>query len=402
LRSYNQFTRKAHSSSQTRSRTMGDSRQVFLARIFGTPLARYTTALASVLIALGIRGAFSSLLGDYAPFVTLFPAVAIAAWFCRIGASTLSIAVALMGVRFWFIEPVHSLSIPDTPQLAGILAFLLGSAVLVATGEVNRRNNVALKGVQEELETRVEQRTAELDQANENLRDLTARLLHFQDEERRRIARELHDSVGQTLAALSMNLSSVSADIQRLRKTAAAVEDSEALVKDMTAGIRTISYLLHPPLLDETGLAAALRWYVDGLTSRGELRIDLEVPGDFGRLAKDSETAIFRVVQECLTNVHRHSGSPVARICLSRSAGEVHLEVRDQGKGMPPEKLSELASTGAPGVGIRGMRERIHQLGGRLEVNSAGCGKGTTVLVTLPIANVPAVATADEDLAAAG
>jgi signal transduction histidine kinase len=381
---------------------MGNSRHLFLARASGSPAVRYTTALASVLIALAVRAAFSSLLDAYAPFVTLFPAVAIAAWFCGIGASILTVAVALMGARFWFIEPIHSLSIPATPQLASMLVFLLASAVIVAIGEVNRRNNEALKEAQEELETRVEQRTAELDKANENLRDLTARLLHFQDEERRRLARELHDSVGQTLAALSMNLSSVNADIQRLAKTSAAIEDSEALVKEMSTGIRTISYLLHPPLLDETGLAAALRWYVDGLTTRGELKIDLEVPGDFGRLAKDLETAIFRVVQECLTNVHRHSGSPVAKIRLSRSADEVQLEVRDKGKGMPPEKLAEMASTGAPGVGIRGMRERIHQLGGRLEVSSAGCGKGTVVLVTLPITNLAsAMAVPSPDLAAA-
>jgi signal transduction histidine kinase len=199
-----------------------------------------------------------------------------------------------------------------------------------------------------------------------------------------------------------MNLSSVGADIQRLTKTAAAVEDSEALVKDMTTGIRTISYLLHPPLLDEAGLTSALRWYVEGLAARSEIRVDLEVPNNFDRLPKDLETAIFRVVQECLTNVHRHSGSPVAKIRLSRSADDVQLEVRDKGKGIPPEKLSEMASTGAPGVGIRGMRERIHQLGGSLEINSAGSGKGTVVLVTLPVAKVaPPVHEPNEDEAAA-
>jgi signal transduction histidine kinase len=128
----------------------------------------------------------------------------------------------------------------------------------------------------------------------------------------------------------------------------------------------------------------------------------LEVPDNFGRLPKDLETAIFRVVQECLTNVHRHSGSPVAKIHLSRSADDVQLEVRDEGKGILPEKLSEMASTGVPGVGIRGMRERIHQLGGRLEISSAGSGKGTVVLVTLPVASVaPPVERPNEDEAAA-
>ena len=127
------------------------------------------------------------------------------------------------------------------------------------------------------------------------------------------------------------------------KRTTAAVEDSEALVKEMTTGIRTISYLLHPPLLDEAGLTSALRWYVEGLAARSEIRVDLEMLGNFDRLPKDLETAIFRVVQECLTNVHHHSGCPVAKLRLSRSADDVQLEVRDQGKGIPPEKLSEMA-----------------------------------------------------------
>ena len=197
-------------------------------------------------------------------------------------------------------------------------------------------------------------------------------------------------------------LSAVGADIQRLTKMAAAVADSETLVNDMTTDIRTISYLLHPPLLDEAGLASALRWYVEGLTTRSEMRVDLEVPDDFDRLPRDLETAIFRVVQECLTNVHRHSGSPVAKIRLSRSANDVQLEVRDKGKGIAPEKLSEMAAKGAPSVGIRGMRERIHQLGGSLEISSDGNGKGTIVEVKLPVANVaPSVSAANEDDAAA-
>jgi signal transduction histidine kinase len=349
-----------------------------------------------------VRGALNPFAGNYVPFITLFPAVIFAAWFCGIGPSILSVVVALLGARFLFVQPAHSFSVPDTPQSVGIIAFLLASALIVAMGEVSRRNNKVFRETQKELETSVEQRTAELDKANQGLRDLTARLLHFQDEERRRMARELHDSVGQTLAALSMNLSAVAGDIQRLTKTAAAVADSETLVKDMTSNIRTISYLLHPPLLDEAGLASALRWYVEGLRTRSEVRVDLEVPDDFDRLPRDLETAIFRVVQECLTNVHRHSGSPVAKIRLGRSAGDVQLEVRDKGKGIPPEKLSEMASSGTPGVGIRGMRERIHQLGGSLEISSDGYGMGTIVAVKLPVANIaPPVSAPDEDDAAA-
>ena len=192
---------------------MGTTSHGSFTRIFENTLARYTTALAVTLVALLVRGALNPFVDDYAVFITLFPAVIFAAWFCGIGPSILSVVVALLGARFWFVQPVHSLSLPDTPQLVGILAFLLASSVIVAVGEINRRNNEVIRGAQEELETRVEQRRAELDKANQNLRDLTSRLLHFQDEERRRIARELHDSVGQTLAALSMNLSSVAADI---------------------------------------------------------------------------------------------------------------------------------------------------------------------------------------------
>ena len=174
------------------------------------------------------------------------------------------------------------------------------------------------------------------------------------------------------------------ADIRRLTKTAAAVEDSEALVKEMTTGIRTISYLLHPPLLDEAGLSAALQWYVEGLTARSEIRVDLEVPDTFDRLPRDLETAIFRVVQECLTNIHRHSGSPTAKIRLRHRDNEVFAEIADKGKGIPPEKREKIALNGTPGVGIRGMRERLRQLGGALEITSNGAG--TILTARLPVA----------------
>jgi signal transduction histidine kinase len=367
---------------------MGFIARPFLDRMLLNPVGRYAIALAAILAALLARGLLSPFLGDYAPYITLFPAVVFAACYCGLGPSMLSVVVGLLGVRFWFVSPLRSFSVPDTPQLVGALAFVVASVVIAAFGAANRRHNERLRGAREELETCVAQRTIELDKANQSLRDLTARLLQFQDEERRRIARELHDSVGQTLAALSMNLSSVGADIQRLSKAAGAVADSEALVKGMTTDIRTISYLLHPPLLDESGLACALRWYVEGLTERSEIKVDLEVPEDFDRLPQDLETAIFRVVQECLTNVHRHSGSSVAKIRLSRSANHVQVEVRDEGKGILAEKLSEMASAGAVGVGIRGMRERIHQLGGSLEIVSDGRDKGTTVVARLPVANL--------------
>jgi signal transduction histidine kinase len=267
-----------------------------------------------------------------------------------------------------------------------MIAFALGAAAIVAIGDFVRRDSVALHQSQSDLEEKVQQRTAELNDANHNLGELSARLLHLQDEERRRIARELHDSVGQTLAALSMNLAAVGADIEKLAKTASVITDSAALVNDMSTDIRTISYLLHPPLLDEAGLSSALTWYVRGFAERSKIDIDLQIPEGFGRLSRDLETAIFRVVQECLTNIHRHSGSAVARIVIAHSDGHVRVEVEDKGKGISSQKRSEITSspTGTPGVGIRGMRERLRQLGGALDIRSDGEGKGTIVTARLP------------------
>ncbi|MCU1241015.1 MAG: hypothetical protein JWO71_1741 [Candidatus Acidoferrum typicum] len=356
------------------------------ARISSNAAARYSVALCAVIVALAARCALNPLLGDYLPYVTLYPAVAFAAWCCGIGPSALVTLLGIVGTRYLLISPKYSLSLPYAPQGAGMVAFALGAAAIVAIGDFVRRDSAALHRAQSDLEEKVQQRTAELNDANHNLGELSARLLHLQDEERRRIARELHDSVGQTLAALSMNLAAVGADIEKLAKTASIITDSTALVNDMSADIRTISYLLHPPLLDEAGLSSALTWYVRGFAERSKIDIDLQIPQDFGRLSRDLETAIFRVVQECLTNIHRHSGSTVARIVIAHSDGHVHVEVEDKGKGIPQQKRSEIisSSTGTPGVGIRGMRERLRQLGGALDIHSDGEGKGTIVTARLP------------------
>jgi PAS domain S-box-containing protein len=220
-------------------------------------------------------------------------------------------------------------------------------------------------------------------QAEESLRLLSGRLLHLQDQERRRIARELHDSAGQLLAALGMNLSLVGAENGNIAPRAAnALQESIGLVQELSRELRTISHLLHPPLLDEVGLASGLRSYLEGFTERSKISVALELPEDLGRLPQDLETAIFRIVQECLTNIHRHSESPVARIRISRSESQVSLEVEDRGKGIPLEKREAMDSGGTPGVGIRGMRERLRQLGGTLEINSNG--GGTVVVARLP------------------
>jgi signal transduction histidine kinase len=292
---------------------------------------------------------------------------------------------------YWPI-PKHSLPIPNLAQLIGAVAFLFTSSVIIALGETHRRDNERLRNGQGELENRVQERTAELDTANRKLRRLTTRLLELQDEERRRIARELHDSVGQMLAALSMNLSGVRADIDRLTKATATLTDSEDLVQEMCKEVRTISHLLHPPLLDEAGLSSALGWYADGFAQRSKIAVDVDCPDDFGRVPREMETAVFRLVQECLTNIHRHSGSATAKIRLHRSKHEVVIEVEDKGKGIPAEKMDRMTSAGTPGVGITGMKERVRQLGGTLEINSDSTG--TRIVARLPISET----SSNEDL----
>jgi signal transduction histidine kinase len=344
----------------------------------------YAVALLTTAVALLIRLGLNPFLGDYVPYITLFPAVAFCAWYCGVGPSILSVVVALIGAQYWFIPRTHSLRIVGMAQVIGILLFLSLSSVLMAMGEARRRREEVLWKAQRELGEAVQERTVELDRTNQNLRELSARLMQLQDDERRRIARELHDSVGQMLAALGMNLAAVGTDIERLTKTANAVNDSAALVQELSREVRTISHLLHPPLLDEAGLASALHWYVEGFAERSKIKVDLEIPADFERLGRESETAIFRTVQECLTNIHRHSESSTARIRIAASDGHVSVEVEDRGKGIPPEKQFELASTGTPGVGIRGMRERLRQLGGSLDIHSNG--KGTLIVARLPVA----------------
>jgi len=220
--------------------------------------------------------------------------------------------------------------------------------------------------------------------AEESLRSLSAQLLHVQDQERRHFARELHDSAGQLLAALGMNLSLAESEMGSTAPHATkAIRESIDMVQQLSRELRTISHLLHPPLLDEVGLESALRSYLDGFRERSKIGVDLEIVDDLGRLQQELETAIFRIVQECLTNIHRHSGSSYARIRVRRSDGEIRLEVQDGGKGIPPDKREAMDKGGTPGVGIRGMRERVRQLGGALEISSNG--QGTLVVARLPV-----------------
>ena len=349
---------------------------------------RYSVAFIATGLALLTRWASSFLIGEYLPYVGLFLAVAFLSWFCGVGPSILAVVLGLIATRYWFIPPTHSLSIPDPQRLVDMVEFAIAALIIVAIAELVRRNHAALYRAQVNLEDLIQQRTAELNFANQNLGELSARLMHLQDEERRRIARELHDSVGQTLAALSMNLATVRAEIERLKQTANTVADSAALVEDMSKDIRTISYLLHPPLLDEAGLCSALTWYIQGFSERSKIKVDLDIPSDFGRLSRELETAIFRVVQECLTNIHRHSGSPTAKVRITHDDAHARILVEDKGKGIPAEKRAQIASSGTPGVGVRGMRERLRQLGGDMDIHSEA-GKGTKITVHLPTQSAP-------------
>ncbi len=249
-----------------------------------------------------------------------------------------------------------------------------------------RESNQSLSEARDHLEKRIQERTAELKTVNQDLRELSGRLLKVQDDERRRLARELHDSVGQILAALSMNIGVVQAQSHKLDALGArAISENGHLVQQAATEIRTLSHLLHPPLLEIAGLASTLRWYVDGFSERSKIKVDVEIPASFARLPNDTELAIFRIVQECLTNIHRHSESDTAAIRIRQEAGRLVVEVQDRGRGIPNEKQVELTASGRSGIGFGGMRERVRQLGGTLEINSDG--DGTLVRATLRLDN---------------
>jgi PAS domain S-box-containing protein len=218
--------------------------------------------------------------------------------------------------------------------------------------------------------------------AEESLRQLSTHLLRAQDDERRRIARELHDSIGQELAALDLNLGWIKQSVDDIDpRTRGVLAESLELVKRCSQEIRDFSYLLHPPLLDEYGLASAVRWYAEGFARRTGIQVALDLPDDLRRLPLDVETALFRIVQECLTNVHRHAGSSTVRIRIAQESNRLCLEVADKGHGMPLSGPNGNAFR--PGVGVSGMQERMREQGGTLEIESNS--RGTTVRASLSV-----------------
>jgi signal transduction histidine kinase len=235
---------------------------------------------------------------------------------------------------------------------------------------------------------------AQRERAEESSRRLSVRVLQLQDEERRKFSRELHDSLGQLLALAKMHMSVL---LEKNPHDELLKEIDELLTQSVTE-TRTISHLLHPPLLDEVGLASAARWYVEGFAKRSGVELTTDIPDEPGRLPRPSELVLFRVLQESLTNIHRHSKSLRAEVSLQSSPTTVILQVRDYGKGMPREMLTNFLATGTNvGVGLAGMRERVREQGGRFDIQSDKTG--TTITVTMPIV-VPKV-TGDELASAA-
>lgn len=231
----------------------------------------------------------------------------------------------------------------------------------------------------------------EVKNAEASLRGLTGKLLRLQDEERRRISRELHDATAQNLLGATLGIGQALRLDARLKRTArAALEESRALIEQSQREIRTVSYLLHPPMLDEAGLRAALRWLCDGFSKRTDISVDLQISPEIGRLPEEVEAALFRIAQEALANVHRHSASATARVSLSldtppEAGSTAVLSIEDDGRGMPLGVVEAVVSGNLQnlGIGLTGMRDRLHQLGGQLKIHSSG--QGATVSVAVPL-----------------
>ncbi len=229
-----------------------------------------------------------------------------------------------------------------------------------------------------QLESIILERTAEL-------QNLSQRLLRVQDEERRKLARDLHDSTGQTLAALKISVSFLQDKCKQDSSTLGLMSEVVALADQAAEEIRTTSYLLHPPLLDEVGFSCAAEWYVEGFAKRSGINVTLDLAAYGERLPMTTEIALFRVLQESLTNVHRHSKATQASVRFQRESETAILEIRDFGRGIPVERLVRLREASAEtGVGLAGMRERLNELNGKIEIGSDGHGTTIRAIVPLP------------------
>ncbi len=279
--------------------------------------------------------------------------------------------------------PLGNVSLLERPLRPATLVSAVRAALLARQRQFEIRDHLrereaaeqALRRAHDVLETQVEQRTAAL-------RVLSARLMRVQDEERRRIARELHDSLGQYLAAAKINLDVLATE---KKNGAAHLREAQTLIERAITDTRTLSHLLHPPLLDEAGFGTAAKWFVEGFGSRSKIATFLDIPSNLQRLPSEIEIALFRILQESLTNVHRHSGTKKVEVRLFLDESSVTLMVEDHGKGIPKNVLDRFAESGTNvGVGLAGMRERAKELGGTLEVVSPKKGARLTVKIPIP------------------
>lgn len=380
---------------------------------------RYTIALAAGAAAILLRWLLDPLLGHVAFYVTVYIAVAYCAVVCGYVPAALSGLIGFLGIFYWFMDPRHSFAVIHTSEIHATIGFFLVSAVLIALGGANRNKQLRLnetidaltreaherqraeedlRKAHDDLEVRVLQRTEELSkalerlqseisvrqQAESDLRQLSTRLMTLQDEERRRIARDLHDTVGQTLAAVKMSIALIRQVKGSPPKLLPLIDDLNALADEALQEVRTTSYLLHPPLLDEAGIAPAARWFVEGFARRSGLQIECDIPQHMDRPSRDGELVLFRILQESLTNVHRHSQASAATVRLTRTGHDIEIEVRDNGKGIPEAYLRRIDSSAVQtGVGITGMRERVLKLGGLFQIQALN--PGTVVRAALPL-----------------
>jgi signal transduction histidine kinase len=305
-------------------------------------------------------------------------------------------------VRVWPQATLLGEVEPRLPKLAllmgSVIGMLLASTLILAWAAHVRSQQ--LSHARDTLELRVQERTSELKSANsalktevcertraeQSLQELSGRLLQLRDEEQRRIAREIHDGTVQTLGALEIDLEKAlrhvpGGDSQKVQKL---LTNSCGVIEQVITELRTMSYLLHPPMLDDLGLADVLPWYAAGFASRSGINVSVDVQSNFGRLPHELELTLYRIVQEGLANIHHHSGSPTAEITLARDAHQVTLQIADYGRGIPRGVLGTGGNAGiVMGVGIAGMRERVRQLKGQLQIDSGD--NGTSLTATLPI-----------------
>ncbi len=346
-----------------------------------TVAARYLGAFISLIAALGLSLSQRPIFGttSYALFLA---AVMFSSWYGGLTPGFIVVLLSVLALDRYFSPPNLS-GVLSRDDVVHLVIFLVVAGLINYLSRKRIRAEERLRISHDDLERRIIERTADLQR-------LSRQLLQSQDAERRRTARLLHETVAQDIVALKMNL----AVIRRSGELAgeagrAALDEATSLANECMRQIRTVSYLLHPPLLDEVGLSSALQWYTAGFQQRSGIHTELRLPPSLGRLPGELETTVFRFVQECLTNIHRHSGSPSARITVHETHAGLVVEVMDRGRGMPQPELNEMNDSGAPlGVGIVGMYERVKQAGGEMSIESGS--NGTTVTATLPHEGVSA------------